>query len=143
MYKLYPLWPFCKKSLGINMLDMCDLIGKIISLLKKKKQKQHRLCQNRCCYVPYNIGFVKTDVVMHLTTSIFLKIDIVFCSPTSVFRKTDVGLYICYFFRYFLLYNIGFHWFFKKSMLCSLASHRFSKIDINIDTFKISSFNVG
>ena len=32
---------------------------------------QHRFYQNRCFIEPYNISFVKTDVVMHLTTSIF------------------------------------------------------------------------
>jgi hypothetical protein len=35
LYKLYLSSPLCGKSLGMNMLETCDLIGEIVSLSKK------------------------------------------------------------------------------------------------------------
>lgn len=35
LYKLYVLLLFCGKFLGMNMLDICDLIGEIVFFFKK------------------------------------------------------------------------------------------------------------
>jgi len=79
-------------------------------------QKQHRLFQNRCCIVVYNIGFDQNRCYEYYTTSVLAESILYGALQYQFFPKSMCTIqhwlcqnrcHLCFFF-YLLLYHVGF-----------------------------------